>query len=71
MSGTAQHRSLDQAQTAVDALSLLDLHKLSYIQLHRLQKILLQVSADVAAETERRAEAGAAGDTVKVPSPKI
>jgi hypothetical protein len=44
---------------------------LSFIQLRRLHKVLLQACKDVAGESERRSEADNSGDTVKVPSPKI
>jgi hypothetical protein len=73
MSKTAQHQLVrqDGSQNVIDALSAVDLGALSFIQLHRLQKVLQQASADVAAEAERRADADASGDTVKVQSPNL
>ena len=73
MSKTAQHQSLQQdgSQAVIDALSTVDPGGLSYIQLHRLQKVLQQAAAEVAAEAKRRADADASGDTVKVPSPNL
>jgi hypothetical protein len=73
MSETAQHQigAQNSSLAAVDALSTLDLTGLSYIQLHRLHKVLLRVCDDVARETEMRAENDNSGDTVRVPSPKL
>jgi hypothetical protein len=73
MSETAQHRieGQDSSLQAINALATLDLAGLSFIQLRRLHKVLLQACKDVAGESERRSEADNSGDTVKVPSPKI
>jgi hypothetical protein len=73
MSKTAKHEALqrDGSQAVIDALSTIDLSGLSYVQLHRLQKVLQQASSGVAAEVERRADTDASGDTVKVPSPNL
>lgn len=73
MSKTAKHEALqrDGSQAVFDALSTIDLSGLSYVQLHRLQKMLQQASSGVAAEVERRADTDASGDTVKVPSPNL
>jgi hypothetical protein len=73
MSKTAQHQALHQdgSQAVVDALSTLEFSGLSYVQLHRLQKVLQQAYADVAAEVRQRADSDASGDTVKVPSPNL
>jgi hypothetical protein len=73
MSKTAQHQALHQdgSQAVIDALSTINFAGLSYVQLHRLQKILQQASADVAVEVRHRAESDASGDTVKVPSPNL
>ena len=73
MSETAAHRTadLEAPLKAVNALSMLDLGKLSFTQLRRLHKSLEQALADVAAESERRADGDNSGDTVKVPSPAL
>jgi hypothetical protein len=73
MSKTAQHQALQQegSQAVIDALSSIDFTGLSYVQLHRLQKVLQQASADVAGEVRQRADSDASGDTVKVPSPNL
>jgi hypothetical protein len=73
MSKTVQHKVVQQdaAQAIAGQLAALDLKSLSFIQLHRLQKVLKQAATDVADETEQRAEADASGDTVKVPSPNV
>ena len=73
MSKTAQHQALHQdgSQAVIDALSTINFAGLSYVQLHRLQKILLEASADVALEVKQRADSDASGDTVKVPSPNL
>ena len=73
MSKTAQHQALhrDGSQAVIDALSTTDFAGLSFVQLHRLQKVLQQASSDVAKEVRQRAESDASGDTVKVPSPKL
>ena len=73
MTKTAQHEVLKEngAQAVIDALATINLDRLSFIQLHRLQKVLQQVLADVAEEAERRADADASGDTVKVQSPDL
>ena len=73
MSKTAQHQALHQdgSKAVIDALSTINFAGLSYVQLHRLQKILLEASADVALEVKQRADSDASGDTVKVPSPNL
>jgi hypothetical protein len=73
MTKTAHHQVVKEngPQAMIDALATINLDGLSFIQLHRLQKVLQQVSADVAAEADRRAEADASGDTVKVQSPNL
>ena len=73
MSETAKHRTEDQDASlqAINALSVLDIGSLSFIQLRRLQKALEQACSDVAEETARRSEADASGDTVRVPSPNL
>ncbi len=73
MSETAQHRTegQDTSLNAINALSILDLGELSFVQLKRLHKILQQASADVAAESARRTSEDNSGDTVKVPSPNL
>ena len=73
MSKTAKHEALqrDGSHAVIDALSTIDLSGLSYVQLHRLQKLLQQASSGVAAEVERRADTDASGDTVKVHSPNL
>ena len=73
MSETARHQTegQDASLQAINALSLLDLGSLSFIQLRRLHKALMQACDDVARESNRRSEADNSGDTVKVPSPKL
>lgn len=73
MSKTAQHQALHQdgSQAVIDSLSAIEFSGLSYVQLHRLQKVLQQASEDVAVEVRQRAESDASGDTVKVPSPNL
>lgn len=73
MSKTAQHKVVreDGSQRVIDTLTAIELEALSFTQLHRLQKVLEQATADVAAEARRRADADPSGDTVKVPSPTL
>jgi len=73
MSKTAQHPVAPPVgpERVIDALASLDLDALSFIQLHRLRKVLQNAFADVTAEAERRAEADASGDTVRVQSPDL
>jgi len=73
MSETARHKTLGQNTSldAINALSVLDLGGLSYVQLRRLQEILQQACQDADAEIRRRAAENNSGDTVKVPSPKL
>ena len=73
MSETAQHetKGQDTSLNAINALSVLDLGALSFVQLKRLEKILKQACADVAVESDRRASEDHSGDTVKVPSPNL
>lgn len=73
MSETAQHRieEQDSSLQTINALSTLDLSGLSFIQLRRLHKALLQACQDVTSESDRRSAADNSGDTVKVPSPNL
>lgn len=73
MSKTATHstRGQDSALATINALSVLDLHGLSFVQLRRLHKVLKQACGDVDAETKRRADADNSGDTVRVQSPDL
>ena len=73
MSETAQHetKGQDTSLNAINALSVLDLGALSFVQLKRLEKILQQACDDVAGESERRTREDHSGDTVKVPSPNL
>jgi len=73
MSETAQHKTEDQDSSlnAINALSTLDLTGLSFVQVRRLHKVLLQACKDVARESERRSASDSSGDTVRVPSPDI
>jgi hypothetical protein len=73
MSETAQHQTdgHDTSLTAVNALSTLNLTSLSFVQLRRLHKVLLQACADIEKETAVRADSDNSGDTVRVPSPRL
>ncbi len=73
MSETAQHQTAgrDTSLAVVNALSTLDLTGLSFVQLRRLHKVLLQASADIEKETAVRSESDSSGDTVRVPSPGL
>lgn len=73
MSETAQHQTQagDSSLEAINALSVLDLSALSFVQLKRLEKVLQQACDTVAAELAERAEIDNSGDTVKVPSPNL
>jgi len=73
MSETAQHQTdgHDISLKAVNALSTLDLTGLSFVQLRRLHKVLLQACEDIEKETVVRADSDNSGDTVRVPSPRL
>ena len=73
MSETATHRTTGQDQTLsiINALAMLELHGLSFVQLKRLQKALEQAGKDIAKESARRAETDNSGDTVRVPPPQL
>ena len=73
MTETAKHETLetDPSSDALENLEKLDLAALSFIQLRRLHNALKQVSNEVDQETQRRAAEDSAGDTVRVPSPKM
>ncbi|MFT5500044.1 MAG: hypothetical protein ACI88G_000170 [Woeseiaceae bacterium] len=73
MTETATHKTAgqDQSLTIINALAMLDLNGLSFVQLKRLHKALQHASEDVAKESERRADSDMSGDTVRVPSPKL
>ncbi len=73
MSETATHKTTgrDQSLTVINALAMLELNSLSFVQLKRLQKALTHASRDVAKESERRAESDISGDTVRAPSAEL
>ncbi len=73
MSETATHRTTGQDQTLsiINALAMLELSGLSFVQLKRLHKALEHACKDVAMESERREETDNCGDTVRVPSPEL
>jgi hypothetical protein len=73
MTETATHKvaGQDQSLTIINALAMLDLNGLSFVQLKRLHKALQHASEDVAKESERRADSDLSGDTVRVPSPEL
>lgn len=61
----AHDRSLD----VIDALALVDVKMLSYVQLRRLYAALTHASEGVGREISLRSAAETDGDTVRVPSP--
>ena len=73
MSETATHKTTgqDQSLVIINALAMLDLSGLSFVQLKRLQKALAHAGKDIALESVRRAESDNSGDTVRVPSPEL
>jgi len=73
MSETAQHHTDSQNSSleAINALALLDLSGLSFVQLKRLEQVLQHAREAVARESAQRARADNTGDTVNVPTPKI
>lgn len=73
MSETAQHLTgeRDASTEAINALALLDLGSLSFVQLKRLEKVLQHAVAAVTAESTRRAETDHSGDTVNLQAPHI
>ena len=68
MSETAVHKpdERDETLAVVESLASLDLSKLSFVQLKRLQKTLSGFSEDVAEEAASRAEGDDPGDTVRI-----
>jgi hypothetical protein len=73
MSETAKHKTVkqDQSLSIINALAMLELKSLSFVQLKRLQKALRHACDDVGKETDRRADSDNSGDTVRVPSPEL
>jgi hypothetical protein len=73
MSETASHKTVtqDRSLSIINALAMLELKGLSFVQLKRLQKALQHAGEDVAKESNRRAESDNSGDTVRVPSPEL
>jgi hypothetical protein len=73
MSETAAHKTTERDQTLsiINALAMLELGRLSFVQLKRLHKALQHACDDVAKESTRRADSDVSGDTVRVPSPEI
>jgi hypothetical protein len=72
MSETATHKAQkqDESLAIINALAMLELNGLSFVQLRRLQKALHHALADVTRESKRRADEDVSGDTVRVPSPQ-
>lgn len=73
MSETASHKTAiqDQSLGIINALAMLELKSLSFVQLKRLQKALRHACEDVTKETDRRTDSDSSGDTVRVPSPEV
>jgi hypothetical protein len=73
MSETATHKTAgqDQSLSIINALAMLELSGLSFVQLKRLHKALAHACEDVAKESARRSETDVSGDTVRVPSPQL
>jgi hypothetical protein len=73
MTETATHKTAgqDQSLTIINALAMLNLNGLSFVQLKRLHKALQHASEDIAKESDRRADSDLSGDTVRVPSPEL
>ena len=65
----AGHGAESNAQKAIDSLESLDCMALSFVQLRRVNAALLDAGERVAAETARRANEDALGDTVRVAIP--
>ncbi|HEX9853641.1 MAG TPA: hypothetical protein VGA68_11525 [Woeseiaceae bacterium] len=63
------HGSDDGTQQAIDALHDVDFNALSFVQLKRLNSALVDATRRIEAETTRRADSDAQGDTVRVAVP--
>jgi len=61
----------DLSHGVIHALATLDVSALSSEQLRRLNAALLHAGEDVAREIRNRADDDPAGDTVRVPSPRL